>query len=94
MKPVLKRTDSGIDYIENVSFWELMRITDNPLPICDECLKDLIWFEDVVIIPILNEAICKSCSKKVLERLVGYQEDRKIQRERTNYYCSVLNIER
>lgn len=88
----LKKTRNNIDYIEGIPFMKLIQITDNPFPICDECLKDLIGFNDIILIPILNEAYCKECGKEQLKRMKGYAEDMPIQKKRTAYYCKVLGV--
>lgn len=89
----LKKTKNGIDYIEGLPFMTLIKITGNGFPICDECLKDLIGYNDLILIPILNEVYCKKCGKERLKEIKGYPEDMPIQERRTEYYCNVLGLE-
>ena len=88
----LKITKNGIHYIENVKFMDLIKITGNGFPICDKCLKDLIGFNNLILIPIRNEVYCKECGKKELKTINYYAEDREVEEKRTAYYCDVLNI--
>lgn len=86
----LKKTKNGTHYIDNVKFIDLIRITGNGFPICDCCRKDLIGYNDLILVPILNEVYCKECGKKELKQIKYYEEDREIEERRTSYYCDVL----
>ena len=88
----LKKTKNGTYYIDNVKFMDLIRITDNGFPICDCCRKDLIGYNDLILVPILNEVYCNKCGKKELKQIKYYEEDREIEERRTSYYCDVLGI--
>ena len=88
----LKKTKNGTHYIDNVKFMDLIRITGNGFPICDCCRKDLIGYNDLILVPILNEVYCKECGKKELKQIKYYEEDREIEERRTSYYCDVLGI--
>ena len=90
----LKKDEKGIYYIEKLSFWDLIKITGNGFPVCDECSKDLIGYENLVLVPILNEVYCKECAKKKLKEIRYYPEDDEIQERRVDYYCDALGIER
>lgn len=88
----LKKTENGVDYIDGIKFMDLIRITGNGFPVCDKCLKDLIGFNNILLIPVLNEAYCKECGNKQIKLVKGYASDRPIQAKRTAYYCDVLGI--
>ena len=49
------RTKDGTAWLE-ITWLDLMAYSNNPCPICDECGKDLIGCDHIVLIPILNEA--------------------------------------
>lgn len=86
----LKKSDKGIYYIENVSYRDLMRITSNLRPICDECCSSLIGSEDIILVPLANEAYCTSCGRKILNRISLHMSDSIVQDRRVKYYMSVL----
>lgn len=69
------RTENGIGWL-TVSWDELVRYSANPHPVCDECLAALKGDEDIILLPLLNEAYCSKCGKTVLSRMVNYEEDR------------------
>ena len=58
------RTTNGTAYIK-LTWLELAKYSQNMHPVCDDCLKDVIGYENLILIPILNEAFCSECGKKV-----------------------------
>lgn len=88
-----QRNDKDIAYI-TLGWQELMRITGNGFPICDSCAMDLIGESKVVLLPLLNQAYCPKCGKRVLKAAVNYPEDRPIARRREMYYCEMLKLQR
>lgn len=77
---------NGIDYFENVDFKKIMFYSGNPNPICDECLTNLLFKEDLILIPILNEVYCNKCGKEKLKGMHHYGEDDEIQKRRTKFW--------
>lgn len=78
------RNDKGTGYLI-IDFMELIIYSDNPYPTCDECSKDLIGYEDIILISILNQAYCNSCGHEVLERIQDNHEDRDIREKRGQF---------
>ena len=60
--PELKNT-RGIDYFDNIDFKEIIKYSQNPNPICGDCLKSLLFMNDLIHIPILNEVYCNKCGR-------------------------------
>ena len=85
------RNKKGVMWIK-VGFWDLMTITGNGFPICDECLKDLIGYNDIILIPYLNEAFCSKCGKERLKKIMLYPEDEAVKTKREKYYKEVLKL--
>lgn len=85
------RNKNGIGYLK-IGFMELIKYSNNGFPICDECLKDLIGYENIVLIPILNEAFCKECGEKRLKTIIDYPEDRHIRERREEFYKNYFKI--
>ena len=54
------RTETGTPYL-TITWLELAEYSENNRPICDECLTSLIGCNEVVLLPILNEAYCTRC---------------------------------
>lgn len=73
---------------------DLIRYSDNGFPVCDECGKDLIGYNDIILIPILNQAYCNSCGKKVLAQIQDFEEDRPIREKREQFYKDYFKIEK
>jgi len=86
------RNKKEIGYLK-IGFMELIKYSRNGFPICDECSSDLIGYNDIILIPILNEAFCSKCGKDCLEGIIDYPEDRKIRAQRENFYKDYFNIE-
>lgn len=85
------RAANGAAWLK-ITWLELAQYSDNPTPICDECLKSLIGCNDVVLLPILNEAYCPECGEKVLARLHRYPEDRHIEERREQFWLNYFGI--
>lgn len=87
-----KRNNAGIGYLV-INFIELIEYSDNPYPICDECMKDLIGYDDIILIPILNQAYCNSCGHEVLRGIHDYPEDRDIREKREQFWIDYFRLE-
>ena len=85
------RHKNGIGWLKT-TWLELAKYSDNMMPICDECLKDLIFFSNIVLIPLLNQAYCPECGKTVLAKLQNYEEDRPIAEHREEFYLNYFGI--
>lgn len=83
--PKLKKIN-GIDYFENVDFKHIVSYSQNPNPVCGDCLKNLLFMNDLILIPILNEVYCKKCGTNHLKTMKYYPEDDAVQNRRTNFY--------
>ncbi|MDD4154639.1 MAG: hypothetical protein PHT30_04465 [Bacilli bacterium] len=86
------RTLTEIGYLE-INDIELINYSNNGYPICGECQHGLVGEDDIILIPILNEAYCNECGKKVLKTIVDYPEDRDIRIKRENFYKNYWQLE-
>ena len=87
------KTKDGTAWLE-ITWLDLMAYSNNPCPICDECGKDLIGCDHIVLIPILNEAFCPKCGKAKLSSLHRYPEDRLIEERRERQWMQFLELQR
>lgn len=85
------RAANGIAWLK-ITWRELATYSGNFEPICDECLESLIDCDDVVLIPILNEAFCPECGKKVISQLKSYPEDRHIEKLREQFWLKYFGL--
>lgn len=85
------RNEKDIGYLK-IDFVELIKYSHNGFPICDKCSKDLIGYDNIVLIPILNQAYCKMCGMKTLKEIVDYPEDRTIRYKREEFYKTYFNL--
>ena len=85
------RHSNGIGWLK-ITWLELAKYSSNMAPVCDECLKDLIGFSNIVLIPVLNQAYCPECGKEVLNRMHNYLEDRSIEERREQFYLNYFGI--
>lgn len=85
------RNKNGIGWLK-ITWLELVDYSENPYPVCDECLKDLIGYSNITLIPLLNQAYCPECGKKVLPRMKNYEEDRPIAKRREEFYQNYFGI--
>lgn len=85
------RHKNGIGWLK-ITWLELAKYSGNMMPICGDCLKDLVGYSNVVLIPILNEAYCPECGKAVLDRMHNYPEDRPIAERREQFYLNYFGI--
>lgn len=86
-----KRNDKGIGYfiLDTMSLIKYNHLIN---PVCDECLKNLHFMNDIILIPILNEAFCNKCGKEKLARIVDYPEDRPIRNKREEFFKSFYEV--
>lgn len=85
------RTENGTPWLK-ITHQELSDYSDNSRPICDECLTSLIGCDEVVLIPIFNEAFCPKCGRERLSRAHRYPEDIPIEESRTQFYKRYFKI--
>lgn len=85
------RNEKGIGYL-TLGFFDLVNYSQNPDPICDECLVPLAESKKIVLIPILNEAFCEHCYKKRLDNIIDYPEDRPIRKKREEFYKDFFKL--
>ena len=82
-----------IDYFENVDFKQIVSYSGNPNPKCDECLKNILFINDLILIPILNEVYCKKCGTEKLKQMQNwrhYRTDDEVQKRRTTFWNNYL----
>lgn len=86
-----KRNDKGIGYfvLDTMSLIRYNHLID---PVCDECLKSLHFMNDIILIPILNEAFCNKCGKEALDRIIDYPEDRPIRHKREEFFKEFYEV--
>lgn len=85
------RTKAGTPYLK-ITWLELAKYSENACPICDECLTSLIGCNEVVLLPILNEAYCPKCGKARLARVHRYPEDIPFEERRAQFYKDYFKI--
>jgi len=85
------RTERGVAYLK-ITLQELIDYSDNSAPACDNCLDLLKETEEVVLIPLLNEAFCPKCAKERLAQVVRYPEDAHIERRRELFWRNWFGI--
>ena len=81
---------TGIDYFENVDFKQIVAYSGNANPVCGECLKNLLFMNDLILIPILNEVYCNKCGMKKMHTMKHYPEYDEIQKRRTTFWKDYL----
>lgn len=86
------RNEKGVAYIK-LTWLELAKYSQNMSPVCDGCLKDLIGYENLILIPLLNEAFYSKCGMETLARVKKYPEDAKIEKRREDFYKNYFGIE-
>lgn len=86
------KVENGIGWLK-ITWIELIKYSENAFPICDECLKGLIDCNDIVLIPLLNQAYCPECGKKVLKSMVNYPEDRPYAKAKEKFWLDYFGIE-
>lgn len=85
------RTLGGTPWLK-ITCQELSEYSENERPICDECLKSLVGCDEIVLLPILNEAYCPECGKERLARVHRYPEDIPIEERRAQFYKDYFKI--
>jgi len=85
------RHKNGIAWLK-ITWLDLVEYSENISPICDECLESLIGRNDVILIPILNEAFCPKCGEKILARQKKYPEDRHIEERREQFWLNYFGL--
>ena len=85
------RAENGIAWLE-ISWFALYAYSGNATPTCDECLKSLIGIENVVLIPLLNEAFCPECGPKRVSNCKNYPEDRHIAQRREQFWLDYFGL--
>ena len=85
------KSGKGIEYLE-ITFVELINYSGNPRPICDNCTKDLVGYNDIILIPYANEAFCKLCGTKRLSDMKVYPDDIPIKEKRELFFREYFNI--
>lgn len=86
------RAENGVGWLK-ITWTELVKYSENAFPICDDCLKDIIGYDDIVLIPLLNQAYCPECGKKVLKRMVNYPEDRPYAKNKEQFWLDYFGLE-
>ena len=85
------KTKDGTAWLE-ITWLDLMAYSNNPCPICDECGKDLIGYDNIALIPAINEAFCPECGKAKLSVLHRYPEDRPVEERREQQWMHYFGI--
>lgn len=85
------RSARGIGWLK-ITWIEHMQYFRNPHPVCDLCDRPVSGYDDIVLIPLLNQAYCPRCGNTVANRLNNYPEDRQYAREREGYYLKCFKI--
>lgn len=87
--PNLKQLN-GINYFENVDFKQIVSYSENSNPVCGECLRNILFMDDLIFIPILNEVYCEKCGTEHLKSMKHFSEDDEVQKRRTKFWKSYL----
>jgi len=86
------RNDKDIGYLE-INFMELINYSRNGFPVCDECLSDLIGYNDIILIPYTNEAYCNKHGGERLKRLTRHPEDEPVRKRREDFFLNYFELE-
>lgn len=90
---LLRYAENGTPWF-NITFRELIEYSGNAYPICDDCITSLIGCNDIVLIPILNEAYCPKCGKDKLSAIRRYAADAPAEKRRMQYYLDYFGRKR
>lgn len=85
------RTKTGVAYIK-LDWTELINYSKIGFPVCDFCMKDLIGYNNVTLVPILNQALCPECAEEFLKRAKSYPEDAAIEAKREKFYMEFFGL--
>lgn len=85
------RSKNDIGWLE-ITWRELAKYSGNRSPICDECLKELAGTNNVVLVPLLNQAYCPECGKAVVSRMHNYPVERPIAARREKFWLKYFGI--
>ncbi|MEG1515709.1 MAG: hypothetical protein RSD95_12545, partial [Clostridia bacterium] len=81
------RNKNGVGWFK-ITWLDLARYSGNMMPICGECLNDLVGRNNITLIPILNEAYCPKCAPSVLKFIDHIcDEDKPIADRRERFYA-------
>lgn len=84
-------TPKSIGFLR-VSFDELFQYSQMLPLVCDDCNKGLLPRDEIVVIPVLNQAYCEDCAEQVLGRVKDYPEDREIRLKREGFWMDFYGI--
>lgn len=87
--PKLKQYNN-IDYFTEVDFKQIVTYSGNANPKCGECLKNILFMNDLILIPILNDVYCNKCGLDKIKTMKHYPEDDAIQKRRTTFWSNYL----
>lgn len=92
MKEIKRNGD--VIYIKDLPYLDLVRMTNNASPRCDECNTSLTGRNDIMLIPIINEAVCPACGKQVLKGIGRCLDsnDKLVQNNTMAYYVRLLGM--
>ena len=85
------RTLAGTPWLK-ITCQELSEYSENERPICDECLRSLVGCDEIILLPILDEAYCPKCGEERLARVHRYPEDIPIEESRAQFYKRYFKI--
>lgn len=88
MARLYKNESNSVDYFI-INLHELTEYNSSEKSVCDECLRKLNNDDQIILIPILNEAYDYKCGiDKVnwLNNIQNHSTDYEIQRRRTEFY--------
>lgn len=88
----LERREDGVEYLV-MSTMDLIKYNHLINPVCDECLKNLHFMEDIILIPYINMAFCNKCGKEKLKSIKKYVEDDEIRLKRECFFKDFYELE-
>lgn len=88
---VLFRDQKGIAFLK-ITWLDLVKYSECISPVCDSCLTSLVGMDDVILIPILNQAYCLKCGAEVLKMLKRYPEDMEVEERREKFWLDYFGI--
>lgn len=86
------RTKTGVASIR-LTWLELANYSGSMQPVCDFCVKDLIGFGNITLVPILNQALCQECAKDYLRRARRHPEDAAIEKKREMFWKGFYDLQ-
>lgn len=88
----LERRKDGVEYLI-MDTMDLIKYNHMIDPVCDECLRNLHFMKDIILIPYINMAFCNKCGKEKIKNIKRYIEDDEIRFKREKFFKDFYRLE-